>query len=142
MDVHSSQQEQDGDTQAHGRRTEENEERCRTRLGARFCLRRQMKNYLLCGCHFPISVIKCCVQMSKSLRIESNQLAYDRPGAIGLAASSAARFLRAALDVDGLAIVGTAEAGPIVIVIGNAELAAMVVARIAPFVPGPGTPRV
>src|ERR1051326_2830831 len=65
-------------------------------------------------------------------------LAHDRPGAVGLTAGSPTRLLRAALDVDGLAIVRAAEARRVVVVVDDAKFPAMIVARIAPAINGVG----
>ena len=61
-------------------------------------------------------------------------LVHDRPGPVRLLAGAAAGGLRTAVDEDLLRVVGAAEAVRIVVVVGNAEIAVIVAARIAPLI--------
>src|SRR6476620_7649159 len=67
-------------------------------------------------------------------------LADDRPGAVGLTAGFAARYLRAALDVDALRVIGAAKTATVVVIGADAELTAMIVARILPAIDCVGAP--
>src|SRR5436190_21882013 len=66
-------------------------------------------------------------------------LADNHPGAVGLTASFAAGLLCAALDVDVLRVVGAAETDRIIVIGADAELSAMIIARVLPLIGGIGS---
>src|SRR5579871_1372086 len=61
-------------------------------------------------------------------------LADNDPGTVGLAAGFAAGLLCAALHIDALRVVGTAETGRVIVIGPDAELSAMIIARILPLI--------
>src|SRR5436309_1001143 len=62
------------------------------------------------------------------------RLTDDSPGTIGLAAGPAAGFLGAALNEDGLAEVGAAEAVRVIVIVGDAKLAVVLVLCVLPVI--------